>query len=151
MGKLASDGPNDQRSEKNNPTLVDHSIDELARGLVTGTLSRRQALRLLGAALVGGVLASIPEVALAAPPSGGQGCPAGTTRCGGTLCCNASTEECKRGGRPGGFTGRPRCGPISCTFPNPVCPNGTSCCCVGDFCICCPAGCGAGSQGPTCA
>jgi len=40
-------------------------FDDLARGLAVGTLSRRGALRLLGSALVGGVLASIPGVALA--------------------------------------------------------------------------------------
>jgi hypothetical protein len=65
MGKLASEGHNDQHP-KNTPTQVDHSIDRLARGLATGTVSRRKALRMLGAALVGGALASIPGVAWAA-------------------------------------------------------------------------------------
>ena len=41
------------------------SLDELAKGLANGTISRRQALRWMGGALVGGVLASIPGVALA--------------------------------------------------------------------------------------
>jgi len=41
------------------------SFDELAKGLANGTMSRRQALRWMGGALVGGVLASIPGVALA--------------------------------------------------------------------------------------
>jgi hypothetical protein len=40
-------------------------FDELAKGLANGTISRRQALRWMGGALVGGVLASIPGVALA--------------------------------------------------------------------------------------
>ena len=43
------------------------SFDELASGLASGTLSRGKALRLMGAALVGGVLASIPRAAVAAP------------------------------------------------------------------------------------
>jgi hypothetical protein len=49
------------------------SFDELAVGLSRGTLSRGKALRLMGAALVGGVLASIPGMAGAAPKC--PGCP----------------------------------------------------------------------------
>jgi hypothetical protein len=48
----------------------EHSFDELARGLASGSVSRRKALRLMGAALLGSTLASIPGVALAVPPSG---------------------------------------------------------------------------------
>jgi hypothetical protein len=44
------------------------SFDELAVGLSSGTLSRGKAIKLMGAALVGGVLASIPGIAEAAPP-----------------------------------------------------------------------------------
>ena len=43
------------------------SFDELAIGLSNGTLSRGKALRLMGAALVGGALASIPGIAWAVP------------------------------------------------------------------------------------
>ena len=43
------------------------SFDELAIGLSNGTLSRGKALRLMGAALVGGALASIPGIAWAKP------------------------------------------------------------------------------------
>jgi hypothetical protein len=42
-----------------------HSFDELARGLADGSVTRGKALRLLGAALVGGALASLPGAALA--------------------------------------------------------------------------------------
>ena len=42
-----------------------HSFDDLARGLANGTLSRRQALRWMGGAIAGAVLASIPGVAFA--------------------------------------------------------------------------------------
>jgi hypothetical protein len=52
----------------------DRSLDELAKGLASGTLSRRKALHLMGAALLGGALASVPGVALAAPkPGSGRG------------------------------------------------------------------------------
>jgi hypothetical protein len=57
----------------------EHSFDELARGLASGSVSRRKALKLMGAALAGGALASIPGVAQAAPP---QPCPEGTFTCG---------------------------------------------------------------------
>ena len=44
---------------------TNQSLDELAKGLATGTLSRGKALRLMGVALVGGALASIPGIAWA--------------------------------------------------------------------------------------
>ena len=37
-------------------TSVDHMLDDLARGLVAGSVSRRQALRFVGAALTTAVL-----------------------------------------------------------------------------------------------
>ena len=45
--------------------MRDHSFDELARGLASGGISRGRALRLMGAALVGGTLASLGGVAAA--------------------------------------------------------------------------------------
>ena len=50
------------------------SFDELAIGLSNGTLSRGKALRLMGAALVGGALASIPGIAWAKPKPEGAKC-----------------------------------------------------------------------------
>jgi hypothetical protein len=52
----------------------ERSFDELARGLASGNLSRGKALRLMGAALVGGVLASIPGIAMAKPKPAGEKC-----------------------------------------------------------------------------
>jgi hypothetical protein len=49
------------------PEARESSFDELARGLASGSLTRGKALRLMGAALVGGALASIPGLAWAAP------------------------------------------------------------------------------------
>jgi hypothetical protein len=67
----------------------EHSFDELARGLATGSVSRRRALKLMGGALLGGMLASIPGVAVSqtSPPTetpaqaGSAGCPEGLVRC----------------------------------------------------------------------
>jgi len=53
----------------------ERSFDELAKGLASGTLSRGKALRLMGAALLGGALASLPGGAWAShkgTPHGGR-------------------------------------------------------------------------------
>jgi hypothetical protein len=51
-------------------------FDDLARGLADGSITRGKAIRLMGAALVGGALASIPGIAEAAPAPkpGGRKC-----------------------------------------------------------------------------
>ena len=78
------------------PEAREHSLDELARGLASGNLSRAKALKLMGATLVGGALASIPGIASAKPnkPEGAkcnhnhqcasEQCVGG--RCGGEVC-----------------------------------------------------------------
>jgi hypothetical protein len=65
----------------------EHSLDELAKGLATGTLSRGKALRLVGGALLGAALASVPGVAWA-----NDRCSQGQTRCG-DRCVNLKTNE----------------------------------------------------------
>jgi hypothetical protein len=42
---------------------VGASLDEVAKGLASGTISRRKALRVFGGLLAGGMLAFIPGVA----------------------------------------------------------------------------------------
>src|SRR5215212_9242743 len=67
-------------------------FDELTRGLASGDISRRKALGLLGAALVGGALASIPGMAQAAPPD-----PCAEANCeafGETCCATARSARC---------------------------------------------------------
>ena len=49
-------------------TSEHHPLDELAKALAGGTVSRRQALKLIGASLAGAGLALVPGVAAAAPP-----------------------------------------------------------------------------------
>ena len=111
----------------------ERSFDELAKGLAGGTVSRRKALRMLGAALVGGVLASVPGVALAKPKPGkcnkDKHCPSGQ-RCVGGQCGERPPDVlCQTvGGEP------------------LVCPPGSQCCpeggCVDPSVpgfICCPA------------
>jgi hypothetical protein len=47
------------------PEAREHSFDELARGLASGSITRGKALRLAGGALLGAALASLPGAALA--------------------------------------------------------------------------------------
>ena len=51
-------------------TERERSFDALARGLANGSISRRKALRMLGGALLGGAVASIPGVGWLAGDSG---------------------------------------------------------------------------------
>ena len=106
---------------------VGHPFDDLARSLTEGNLSRRRALRLFGAALVGMVMASIPGVAWAAP------CPH-PRRCKSRCCpemfiCAEGLCVCPTGQRfcGGGAEGTDTC-----------CPEGTTCCPTGDVPLCCP-------------
>jgi hypothetical protein len=93
---------------------TNRSFDELAKGLATGTLSRGKAIRLVGGALLGATLASVPGVALADDDCrrfgrrcrrdrqccskncvrrGDDkvcGCPEGKTRCGGRCVSNCT-------------------------------------------------------------
>jgi hypothetical protein len=87
-------------------TERERSFDTLTRGLANGSISRRKALRVLGASLVGSVLAAIPGVALAKPPLGTclkEGKPCQTN----TDCCSQNCETKK---------GKLVCGPaVQCT------------------------------------
>jgi hypothetical protein len=93
-------------------TLEHHSLDDVAKELARGSVSRRQALKLIAASLVGAGLALIPGVASAAPPAhappgrpldkpeqggygaGGrftQGGPLNDT-CAGTFACDTDSD-----------------------------------------------------------
>jgi hypothetical protein len=131
---------------------TESSFDELASGLARGTLSRGKALRLMGAALLGGTLASLGIGEAAGNPPGckpngkhckrdtqccsgncegrvcqaGGGCPIGSTLCGGACVSNLC---------PAGQAFNPstcQCG---------VCPPGTTICTSGTLPglnACCP-------------
>jgi|SRR5215211_1454405 len=64
---MAAQEHNGGGSPSLNPTSVEHSLDDVARGLASGAISRGKALRWMGGALVGAAVASIPGVAWAAP------------------------------------------------------------------------------------
>ena len=67
---MAAEDQNKERLPLVKPGKLNHSLDELAKGLASGTISRREAMRLVGVALLGSVLASVPEFAWAVPPPG---------------------------------------------------------------------------------
>ena len=144
----------------------ERSLDELARGLASGTLSRRQALKLMGGALLGGVLAAaLPFIARrdeqvqaqqqqgnAPCPSGTHPCPDGTCAPVGVLCvcpnCPPDMQCCPDGtcvvqGQTCGLTNAQTC---------PDCPSGTHCCpsgaCVepGEACPMGDQGCAVGEK-----
>jgi hypothetical protein len=138
---------------------TNRSFDELAKGLATGTLSRGKALRLMGAALVGGTLGSLGMGEAAGDPPGCKrngkkckrntqccsencvngrcACPVGTTPCD-TQCCPEGREcvggQCQ-GGCPSGRTlteGDCNCADF-CDAPDPslfACQNNPDCLCT---------------------
>ena len=114
---MAAEDHHGGRSPSVNPTRVDHSLDEVARGLASGNVSRRRALKIMGGALLGSVLAAVPGTAWAndCRPSGSRcrgdrqcctrncvpnpsgegricGCPAGKTACK-ERCVNLQRNE----------------------------------------------------------
>jgi hypothetical protein len=106
------------------------TFDELARGLASGSISRGKALRLMGAALLGGTLASVVGIGEAAgdPPGckrHGKHCKRDNQCCSGNC---SSSGTCVGGG-------------LGCL------PNGDSCggngeCCSGNCSngFCCASG-----------
>jgi hypothetical protein len=120
--------------------------------LASGTLSRRKALRMLGAALVGGTLASVPGVALAANP-----CPRPRIKCRGR-CCAEGVTTCQGTGKT------KTCGPVPCQTGLTPCSgqcvdtatDATNCgscgnaCAPGDICVNGACGCPATPTGGSC-
>jgi hypothetical protein len=86
-------------------------FDELARTLASGQLSRSQAIRWVGAALVGGALASIPGIAWAKPKPG---------KCNNDKQC-PSPYKC--------VNGQCACSPTNCTGGQVLNPNNCQCEC----------------------
>ena len=101
---MPSEERNGELANREEATM-ESSFDALAKGLANGTVSRGKALRLMGAALVGGALASIPGMAWAAKPS----CPSGVT-CKGQCCPVGATCGKAKGGGCTCPTGQTACG-----------------------------------------
>ena len=80
------------------PEARERSFDELARGLASGSISRGRALRLMGAALVGGALGSVGIGEAAAAPIGckaeGKKCKKNTQCCSGNCAGGTCAAAC---------------------------------------------------------
>jgi len=98
----------------------ERSFDALARGLASGNVSRREVLKWLGAALLGGALAFTPKEAEAV----GSICGGPPFRLCGDRCINSDFRFCCRG------RGND---PISC-------PNDQQCCIQEGELTCQPVG-----------
>jgi hypothetical protein len=112
------------------PEAREHSFDELTRGLASGSLSRGKALRLMGAALVGGTLASLGIGEAAADDE----CkPTGKKCRKNQQCCSGNCSK----------SGTSRFGTCACQENGGTCSSGTQCCsgnCVSGTCAACPSG-----------
>jgi hypothetical protein len=127
------------------------SFDDLAKGMASGTVSRRTALRWMGGALVGAALAAVPGAAWAQAPT-----PAGNSACarfchqifppGGPEAGQCTSQGAQGGGpcyscTPGIGPGphfTPQCGPNEEFDPETCecvsgCPPGTTLC--GNTCV----------------
>jgi hypothetical protein len=139
---------------------ADRSFDELAKGLASGNMSRRRALRLMGAAFVSTVMASIPAVVSAAPPAHSRACGAKKTRCPGSKKCVDLSSDRNSCGACGNVCESPEdlcCDGVctnvvfnrnDCGACGNVCAEGEDCCgerCVPlntrENCGCCGCGC----------
>ena len=153
---MSAEDHNGGRSPRGDPAVEDHHLDSVARGLASGTVSRRQAVRWMGGALLGSALAIFPGVEAFAAPKPPQGrCPSGFVNCRGT-CVRTESNPSHCGGCY-----------IQCS-PNEVCTSGQCCagdrvcgsrCCGADesccdfgggSAVCCPSGTYCGGPGLCC-
>ena len=140
---MPTDKLNGTATNRDDKAVSEQSFDDLAKGLAEGNLSRGRVLRLMGSALLGGVLASVSGVAWAAPPEGrGRPCPKGEIICGDT-CCSSPEDRCCRGVCTNVVFDRFNCGRCG-----NECAAGEGCCgerCVplntNQNCGCCGCGC----------
>jgi hypothetical protein len=100
------------------PEAREHSFDELTRGLASGSISRGKALRLMGAALVGGTLASLGIGGIAAAD---EECKPEGKKCRKDEQCCSST--CSKSG-----TSRSGTCAAGCTSNGGTCSTSTDCC-----------------------
>jgi hypothetical protein len=70
---MSAEDHDKRRSARVDPEVEEHRFDSLARTLASGTMSRREAVRLLGVTLLGGAFASVLGIA-SADPGGDSAC-----------------------------------------------------------------------------
>ncbi len=129
-------------------------IDDVSR-IIASPIPRRQALRLLGGVVGGGVLASLglgrASRALGAP-GGVVPCGPGSTACGGRCCSNLAEQCCGGACVPRDHTCCSNGHQHHCS-PGRSCCGGTECCKSGQACInanCCSNPCGTKTHAVCC-
>jgi hypothetical protein len=124
-----------------------HSVDELARGLATGTMSRRQVLKVLGGTLAGGLLAVLGVGSGVAAADeckrNGKACKKDSQCCSG-ICSSGTCAACRP--NSGSCTANTQCCSgncangtcaAACVANAGACTAGTQCCsgcCKGGTC-----------------
>jgi hypothetical protein len=137
----------DHSSERSRQGLpqggVDLSLDELAKGLATGTFSRGKALRLMGAALVGGALASLGIGEASADPPDPRGCKRNGKSCkNNSQCCSANCDSGTCADMPPPPPPPPQCTPPCIDNPFCLCEDVAPEVGGGTACVTCAASCG---------
>jgi hypothetical protein len=98
------------------PEARERSFDELARGLASGSISRGRALRLMGAALLGGTLASLGIGGVA---TADDECKPLEKKCRkNQQCCSGNCSK----------SGTSRFGTCACQENGGSCANNSQCC-----------------------
>jgi Stigma-specific protein, Stig1 len=132
------------------------SFDELAKGLASRSISRRKAVRWMGGALLGSVLAIVPGVEAFAAPKPPKGrCQAGFVNCRGT-CVKIESNPSHCGGCFTQCSPNEVCTSGQCCVPERIC-GGSQCCGADESCcdcgdgspVCCPSGTYCAGCGPT--
>ena len=118
-------------------TTEELSFDVLAKGVASGAISRRRALKLVGAAILGGgAMALLPGIAEGVEADAGQGCPNGQRAINNRRC---PTNSCAAG-KPGCRCAETVNGNNRCVRFNRDSCNNTRCnsnedCASGEVCI----------------
>jgi hypothetical protein len=112
------------------PEARERSFDALATGLASGSISRGRALKLMGAALIGGTLASLGIGEAAAD----EECKPVDKKCRkNAQCCSGNCSK----------SGTSSFGICACQPNDGSCSSNDQCCsgnCVNGTCAACPAG-----------
>jgi hypothetical protein len=123
------------------PEARERSFDDLARGLANGSISRRKALRLMGAAIIGSTLGSLGIGEASADPPGckrnGKNCTRNEQCCSGN-CSSGSCQAQTTTTTTSSTTSTSTSTSTTSTSTTPMCiPNGSGCstggtpCCSG--------------------
>jgi hypothetical protein len=130
----------------------DGFFDDLARGLADGSLTRGKALRLMGAAVVGGTLGSLGIGEASADPIGckrnGKNCTRGTQCCSGN--CSGGTCQAQTTTTTSTSTTSTTPGCIPAGSPTPTCDQCCSGTCNPGDLVCCTGVGGTCSTGGLC-